>query len=373
MAISLGSIVVELLANTAAFQAGMSKASYEGRKAAKEISQSFHEMGSKIGGASSVALTSLGELGSVVGELSKNFSEAFSSIGEGSNSIASAVTALGGFAAAGIAAAAGLSLMAKEGAEVTERLAHISEKTGISTHDLQVFEAAGKTVGVSLEDIQGLNQQLAQFITTGKGLSLKSIGQNLETNLVGSILRKGESSLFGSLGKAFGLGDGSKPDGSSQNAALWVQMATGTGALAAAGVGTLPLGSLGNVASLLGGGNSLSLSSIGKIAGGIGKGIGSIFGSLGSFFGGFLADGGDAQPGRAYIVGEKRPELFVPRSAGTVVPSLATADGSGKSTTITIHQHIHGVTDADSFKKSGAQISSAMGSAVSRGQQRNGR
>ena len=217
--------------------------------------------------------------------------------------------------------------------------------------------------------IQSLNQQLAQFITTGKGLSLKSIGQSLETNLVGSILRKGESSLFGSLGKAFGF-DSTKPDGSREQP-FWVQMASPAGA--AAGIGALPLGNLNGVASLLGnigGGSGLNL---GKIVGGIGSGIGGFFSNVASFFGGFLAEGGDTQPGKAYIVGEKRPELFIPRSAGTVVPNFAMADGSGKSTTITVHQHIHGVTDVDSFNKSKAQISSTLGNAVSRGQQRNGR
>src|SRR5260221_3070851 len=153
MAISLGSLVVELLAKTASFQSGMSKASYEGRKAAKEIQSSFKGMGDKLSGRLNGALSSLGEFGSVIGELSSIVGEAFDGIGKSSNGIAQAATALGGLAAAGIAVAAGLSLMAKEGAEVTERLSQISQKTGISTHDLQVLEAAGQSVGLSLDDM----------------------------------------------------------------------------------------------------------------------------------------------------------------------------------------------------------------------------
>ncbi|MGA1077022.1 MAG: hypothetical protein ACO307_18135, partial [Ilumatobacteraceae bacterium] len=38
-------------------------------------------------------------------------------------------------------------------------------------------------------------------------------------------------------------------------------------------------------------------------------------------FGGGRATGGPTNPGTAYVVGEKGPELFVPRSAGTVVPN----------------------------------------------------
>jgi hypothetical protein len=50
---------------------------------------------------------------------------------------------------------------------------------------------------------------------------------------------------------------------------------------------------------------------------------GGILGSLaGMLFGGFREGGGDVSPGKAYVIGEKRPELFVPRSAGTIVPSV---------------------------------------------------
>lgn len=40
-------------------------------------------------------------------------------------------------------------------------------------------------------------------------------------------------------------------------------------------------------------------------------------------FGGFLAEGGPVSTGRAYVVGERGPELFVPKSAGTIVPNGA--------------------------------------------------
>lgn len=43
---------------------------------------------------------------------------------------------------------------------------------------------------------------------------------------------------------------------------------------------------------------------------------------LGSLFGGARADGGDVAAGRSYLVGERGPEMFVPRTAGTVLPSV---------------------------------------------------
>ncbi|MBI5692588.1 MAG: hypothetical protein HZC55_21105 [Verrucomicrobia bacterium] len=39
-------------------------------------------------------------------------------------------------------------------------------------------------------------------------------------------------------------------------------------------------------------------------------------------FGGFREHGGGVVAGRAYVVGEKRPELFVPHTGGTIIPSL---------------------------------------------------
>src|SRR6266481_5042122 len=178
--ISLGSIVIELLANTASFQSGMTKASYEGKKAAKEIHASFTEMGSKIGAASQNALASLGQFGAVAGELSRGLVEAFDGLGKGSNGIAIAATALGGLAAAGIAAAAGLLELGKSGAELVEHLNIISQKTGISIRDLQIFEAAGKTVGVSLDDMvigmRRFDQAISGF---GKGAAAQGILREL--------------------------------------------------------------------------------------------------------------------------------------------------------------------------------------------------
>jgi hypothetical protein len=83
----------------------------------------------------------------------------------------------------------------------------------------------------------------------------------------------------------------------------------------------------------------------------------------------FLAAGGSTKRGRAYIVGERQPELFVPHSAGTVIPSVP---NGGTVQHLTVQQTIL-TPDADSFRKSGPQIVSGMGNALSRGASRLGR
>jgi phage-related minor tail protein len=263
-------------------------------------------------------------------------------------------------------------------------LKRLREQNGTSTFKdawtdmFAQIQAGGKDFARSITQdigsaIEGLNQQLAQFVVTGKGLNLKQIGQSLEANLFTSVLKKGESQLAGAFGGLFGLGG--KADGSSQTNALWVQFANG----GFGGVGGSPDTSLAGFLNL---GGSDTSNSGGSLLGGLfgggggnssgdGGGIGSIFKSIGSLFGGFLAGGGDVAPGRAYVVGEKRPELFVPRSAGTIVPNVAMT-GDNKNIAVTNHFHIS-TPDADSFKKSQSQISSAMGVAAQRGLARNGR
>lgn len=63
-------------------------------------------------------------------------------------------------------------------------------------------------------------------------------------------------------------------------------------------------------------------------------GVGGLFGSLLSLFGGFRAGGGSVNAGKAYVVGEKRPELFIPSTGGRIAPSV----GAGGGISVAIHQ-----------------------------------
>lgn len=68
--------------------------------------------------------------------------------------------------------------------------------------------------------------------------------------------------------------------------------------------------------------------------GSTGGGSGSLWGDLAvAIFGGAKATGGDVIAGRSYLVGEQEPEMFVPRTAGTIVPVSAMGGGGGGSTT----------------------------------------
>ena len=60
---------------------------------------------------------------------------------------------------------------------------------------------------------------------------------------------------------------------------------------------------------------------------------GGIFGFLGSLFGGSYANGGQPPVGKPSIVGENGPELFVPKTAGTIVPNGGGSSGAGGGNT----------------------------------------
>jgi DNA-directed RNA polymerase subunit H (RpoH/RPB5) len=90
----------------------------------------------------------------------------------------------------------------------------------------------------------------------------------------------------------------------------------------------------------------------GGSGGGGGLDFGSIASSIGKWFGGLLgfADGGDPPVGKASLVGERGPELFVPRSAGTIIPNHAL--GGGPAVNLTINNTVGNIASLDDLQRS---------------------
>ena len=87
-------------------------------------------------------------------------------------------------------------------------------------------------------------------------------------------------------------------------------------------------------------------------------GGGGIFGFLGNIF---KANGGPVAGGNPYIVGEKGPELFVPKSSGTIVPNNQL--GGGGSTSVVVNVDASG-TSAEGDEPDAAQLGRLIGSVV---------
>jgi hypothetical protein len=87
----------------------------------------------------------------------------------------------------------------------------------------------------------------------------------------------------------------------------------------------------------------------------IGGAVGGAIGALG--FGGGRALGGPVSGGTAYMVGERGPELFVPKGSGTIVPN-----GVGRGATINLT--VNGAIDSESTAR---QIVSILNDSSARG------
>lgn len=103
---------------------------------------------------------------------------------------------------------------------------------------------------------------------------------------------------------------------------------------------------------------------------GISGAVNSKYGSdsvLGAIFGGFKASGGPVAAGTGYIVGERGPELFVPKTAGNIVPN-------GAGAPITIEQHLHfdvGLESVDDrIQRAAGPISQATIQAIAKAMRR---
>ncbi len=87
--------------------------------------------------------------------------------------------------------------------------------------------------------------------------------------------------------------------------------------------------------------------SAGGTGGGFLDGIGSFFGDI---FGGFRAAGGPVSGGKAYIVGERGPEMFMPGNSGSIIPNnkLSSAGNfSGSVNYAPVNVVINNNTNAD--------------------------
>ena len=94
------------------------------------------------------------------------------------------------------------------------------------------------------------------------------------------------------------------------------------------------------------------------LGGGRSGGSGGLLGAIGSLFGApGRATGGPVAPGRAYVVGERGPELFVPTSSGRVETR---GSGGGRDVRISINIAAPAGTEPQALARSSRQIARAV-------------
>ena len=190
------------------------------------------------------------------------------------------------------------------------------------TSDLNslVVDVRANTQGFAT-DVQQLRSSFDSIVTTG----FTKAGSTLESGLVNAIKRG-----------TVGFGD-------LRSTALGV-INDITGQAVRSGLGSFGLGGGGGGS---GSGGLLGLAGL----------VGSLFGLPGR------ATGGPVSPGRGFVVGENGPELFVPTSAGQVVPA---GGGSTRNVNVSIKVMAPaGASAPESLARSSRQIAQSVRRALS--------
>lgn len=179
-----------------------------------------------------------------------------------------------------------------------------------------VVDVRARTDGFAA-DVEAMRRTLDGSLTDGFGRA----GAVLERGLLGA-LRRGSLGFDDLKRVAFSA--------LSEIAAYAIQ--SGIGSLFGSGGG--------------GGGN-------GGLGGLLGSTIGALFGLPGR------ATGGPVSPGRAFVVGERGPEIFVPTSAGRI--ENAPAAGQGRDVRVAIQLAVpRGQAAPTAMQRSSRQIASAV-------------
>lgn len=128
-----------------------------------------------------------------------------------------------------------------------------------------------------------------------------------------------------------------------------------TGNLSFRGLRDAALGALGDIARQI----------AGLFGGNAGGGLaGVLLGGIGSLLG--FAQGGPASGGRPVVVGEQGPEIFVPRTAGEVLPNRPGLAAASAARPISITVNMNGTGDSEAIRQSGTQVALAVRRALLR-------
>lgn len=226
------------------------------------------------------------------------------------------------------------------------------------TSDAQELYNALQSAGVSLESRQGQAIKEAVLALQQKRTEIdlaKAAQDQLEqqtaslTQSLNSLAAQGFNALEGTLTGVSDL------ETAFKNLALQIASAAAQSALFGGG-------SFEGLFTTLGGSSNGALGQLNE----------NLSSSLSSLFSGVFGKrefGGNVLAGRPYFVGEKRPELFIPSSAGRIEPrpQHQLASNARQIGPSVVHMTVH-ANDAASFQQSQGQIAASLARAVGRGQ-----
>lgn len=203
-----------------------------------------------------------------------------------------------------------------EGLTVQQRATLLSQMQQLTIEGQRQVESAQTRLQLEEDYQDALSSRAAQ--TTDAILDNITDGVNAEIEAYRERGYEAQQFLANSFETLFTQGSGSlwrqfKYEGLRAVSEVLSRLIAGQNSFGGAGGGGI-FGALFNFASTAFGGGAGGVKSIANILG--------------------RASGGPVNAGQPYIVGEKRPELFVPRVSGTIVPSLAGIGGQAVNLTV---------------------------------------
>jgi hypothetical protein len=213
----------------------------------------------------------------------------------------------------------------------------------ITLYSLQIANLRNQLASLNGEEVKSnLELIVDAFSSLGAGIAASlNIGDRALRGFVTTLLSATPKIIGALIDQA-----SAKRETSGQNIASdkAEALAGGVGLAVDSAKGLGPVG-LAVLPVLIAGAVALISSAFGKSSGG-----GSVSAGQGSTFTNRREFGGPVSKGRAYIVGEKRPELFVPNTNGIIVPQLPSMDYSGASMSagaMAVDVNIRGVSYGD--------------------------
>lgn len=245
-----------------------------------------------------------------------------------------------------------------------------SEATKNYISDARNF--AAQTEEIFSRAFSNLEDTLTDFIVTGKG-SFKEFADSIAQDIVRATVRQnigkgleflqgqaGGGGILGTIGTILGGGSQHAATATAETATLSATIAS-SAATSAAAITTAIAGSTTAIVT------AIAASSASDAMGSVGSlfdaGSGFNFGDIAGSFGGFFADGGDPPVGKVSVVGERGPELFVPKRQGTIVPLEKASKSStteSKPVVVNLTQNFPPGTNRQTINQAAAQAAGAL-------------
>lgn len=281
-----------------------------------------------------------------------------------------------------------------------------------------IDNVAAQTEQLFSNAFQGMEDALVQFIQTGK-LDFTDLANSIVADINRIIIKQqitkplaewlmgstqpGATGLQGGFGQVLGAvlggsqGGAAKPVADAAGAlgkaaettALTTAIATSEAASSAAITAAIGASSATETAALTATYTTITTTATAALTAAIGASSAAIVGAiaagkasdaasgfasaaagggsdLSSLFGGFFANGGTPPLGKVSVVGEEGPELFVPKSLGTIVPLKAAQPNKTIAPTFNVYQTFPAGTNRQTINQAAAAMASAGQTAMAR-------